>query len=284
MHWKLKAAAFRALSSLPFGERLHYLLQRRVTRQWPRRADALDSLLLSAKRIRSTARGTGNHFLEIGAGRDLAVAVGLRLLGVPRITCVDVSRLARPELIAHAARHMAGRLGVPAPEIADWAGLERFGISYVAPSSLPDARLDPASVDCFYSIDTLEHIPPGELREVLRVAKGLLKPAGLGVHAIDYSDHYARGQDKLSRFNFLTFSDRAWQPFNSRFHYVNRMRHSEYLDLLGELGLMQVDVSTDVVPAQKSIVDRLAPQFRSFDVADLFTVRSFVVFSAGAPR
>lgn len=282
MHWKVKAATFRALSLLPFGERMHYLLQRRVTREWPRRAEALDSLLLAAKRV-CAAAGTGGHFVEIGAGRDLAVAVGLRLLGVPRVTCVDVSRLARPELVSHAARHIAGRLGLPRPRIADWADVERFGISYIAPSSLQDAGLAPASVDCFYSVDTLEHIPREELREVLEAAKRLLKPAGLSVHAIDYSDHYARGHDGLSRFNFLTFPDRAWAPFNSRFHFVNRMRHSEYLDVFSQLGLGLVDVSADVVPPQQAIVDRLAPQFRRFDPADLFTLRSFVVLSPAAP-
>lgn len=277
MDWKLKARVFRALSRLPLGAALHYQLQRRITKEWPRRPEVLGQLLTAARRLHAVADGRQEQALEIGAGRDLAVAVALRMLGVRHITCVDVERLARPELVAHAAAYMARELGVPAPWIRSMADIEAFGITYVAPTTLQAAGLAPATFDCFYSVDTLEHIPTEALREVFRCAHALLTPAGLSLHLIDYGDHYARSDNGLSRFNFLTFTEEGWEPYNSRFQYVNRLRHSDFLGLFEESGLHVEHAEPDVEPVQPQILENLAPQFRGRELEDLFTVRALVV-------
>jgi len=277
MHWKIKSYIFRTLSVIPFGTHLHFQLQKHVTKEWPRSNSTLEQLLIAARRVYQSTVGHRRHFLEIGAGRDLAVAVALRLMGVERVTCVDVSRLAQPELVEHAAAYMAERLGVAAPQINNWDDIERFGITYRAPLYLQRATLEPSSFDCFFSIDTLEHIPPEDLREILVEAKRLLKPGGFCVHCIDYGDHYGRGDHGLSRFNFLTYTERDWQPFNSQYQYVNRLRHSQFLRLFAEAGMKLLRNEPDVVPPQQLILDRLAPQFREFDVPDLFTIRAMSV-------
>lgn len=277
MHWKFKAKLFAALAAMPFGSRLHYRVQRHVTREWPRRDTVLDLLLVAAKRVFKAAEGCHGHLLEIGAGGDMAVAVALRLMGVQHLTCVDVARLARLELIAHAAAFMADRLGVPAPTIRRWQDLEAFGITYRAPTTLQGARLPRAGFDGFYSIDTLEHIPATELREVLIEASQLVKRGGRCVHCIDYSDHYARSDNHLSRFNFLTFTEREWQAFNSPLQYVNRLRHSDYLKLFAAVGFDVQCAEPDRDAPQKVILERLAPEFRSYEIGDLFTIRAMIV-------
>lgn len=282
MDWKLKSKVFRALSVIPFGSQLHYQLQKHITKQWPRPIPVLDNLLIAARKIYQESEGHHGSFLEIGAGRDLAVAVALRLMGVRQVTCIDVSHLARPELIASAAAHMAKRLGVRVPTIRTWHDVEAFGISYLAPTTLERAALQPLSIDCFFSVDTLEHIPPDDLRSVLKAARRTLKSDGLGIHFIDYGDHYARGDDGLSRFNFLTYTQQAWRPFNSPFQYVNRLRHSDFLGLLAECGMKLISVEPDRAPPEPVILDRLAPEFRAYEVADLFTVRAMIV--AGVER
>lgn len=280
MHWKVKAAIFRLLTVMPFGTQAHFALQRHVTRQWPRPATQLDKLLAGARRVH---QATGEHqgtFLEIGAGRDLAVAIALRLMGSTHVTCVDVERLARLDLIAAAAAHMATRLGVSAPIIATWDDLERFGITYLAPTHLQNSGLADASFDCFFSIDTLEHIPTPDLRDVISEAKRLLRPGGHCVHAIDYSDHFARGDDNLSRFNFLTYSEEAWRSYNTRLQFVNRLRHSEFLAIFRESGFSVVRTEPDLVPPQPLVLEKLASEFRGFEIDDLFTLRALVVASA----
>src|SRR6186997_1582618 len=101
MDWRLKALAFRVLD-LPGGARAHYFLQRHVTRNWPRPAVTLDSLQGIARRVVEDharhAGGTPASVLEIGAGRDLAVPLALRRLGVAKVTTCDVQRLAKLDL------------------------------------------------------------------------------------------------------------------------------------------------------------------------------------------
>ena len=132
MDWRLKALAFRVLD-LPGGTYAHYFLQRHVTRNWPRPAKTLDALQNIARRVvEDYARhvgGTPSSALEIGAGRDLAVPLALRKLGVVKVITSDVDRLARLDLIQHAAARI-----VPGEARLDsWESLQRFGIFYAPP-------------------------------------------------------------------------------------------------------------------------------------------------------
>lgn len=289
MHWQTKARIFRALSITPMGDHIHYFLQRRVTKELPRRVGGLDELLVATRNLHADARrhlaeDLGKaRFVEIGAGRDLAVAITLRLLGVGHVTCVDVTRLAKLDLIQHAANHMAGKLMMSPPKFKTWADLEAFGISYLAPHTLQTAALPAASVDCFFSVDTLEHIPRAPLADVLTEGKRILKPDGLCLHFVDYSDHYARG-GVLSRFNFLKFTTAEWDQYNSRFHYVNRMRHSEFLALFAGRGFDVSEATPDVEPVQDDIVATLAPEFLAFARDDLFTIRAKIIARPGAMK
>jgi hypothetical protein len=276
MHWKTKAAIFRVLVAMPFADQLLYGLQRYVTREWPRPTVPLDNLLKAARRLEQAASGRNGRFVEIGAGGDLAIAIAIRMLGVEHVTCVDITRLARLPLIQHAANHMAQRLGMKAPSLRSWDDLEAFGISYLAPGELGQLADQRGTFDCFFTADTLEHIPGPALRAVLGSARELLKPDGISVHFIDYSDHYARRSDS-SRFNFLTFDHAAWRPYNTRLHYVNRLRHSQYLTMFAETGYSIVAVEADVAPAQPEIVAKLAEPFRSMPLDDLFTLRAMIV-------
>ncbi len=280
MNWKFKAKLLAALSVAPFGAQLHYQIQRHVTREWPRRDAVLGLLLIAAKRVFAATDTSHGHLLEIGAGGDLAVAVALRLMGVRQVTCVDVTHQARPELVAHAATYMARTLGVPVPTIRHWKDVEAFGIRYLAPTTLQAAKLPSAQFDAFFSIDTLEHIPITDLRGVFTEARRLVRPGGRFVHCIDYSDHFARSDNELSRFNFLRYTESAWRPFNSRLQYVNRLRHSDYLALHAELGLSVLRAEPDCEPPQRAIIERLALEFRRYDVGDLFTIRAMIVSAA----
>ncbi len=286
MNWKLKAKTSRLLQLLPFRSALHYALQRWVTGEWPRRPEVLEALGIAARRIVEAANRQGivnlaeAHFLEIGAGRDLATAVALRLLGVGRVTCVDVARMARPDLVAHAARHLARLAGKELRPLAAWPDIAKFGIQYRAPLDLRQPSTASGRYDVFYSVDTLEHIPEPDLKEVLIAARLLLGPGGRMIHLVDYGDHYGRGSGGLSRFNFLTYTSSAWRPFNSEFQFVNRLRHSQYLRLFAEAGLLVDEIEADVEPAESAILESLAPEFAHLEVDDLFTLRALIVAHA----
>ena len=204
MDWRLKALAFRLLD-LPGGTYAHCFLQRHVTRNWPRRATTLNALQNIARRVvEDYARhvgGTPSSVLEIGAGRDLAVPLALRKLGVAKIITSDVDRLARLDLIQHAAaRILAGEV-----RLESWESLERYGILYRAPHYVTDTD---EKVDCSCSNEVLEHVPPDQLVRLLAGLRAVT--SGITTHSIDYSDHYARSDGSLSRFNFLKYDDAQW--------------------------------------------------------------------------
>lgn len=269
MDWRLKALAFRALD-LPGGAHAHYFLQRHVTKNWPRRASTLDSLLGIARRVTEDfARHTGGFpgtVLEIGAGRDLAVPLALRRLGVGKVIASDVTRLAKLDLIQHAA----DRLLTEAIEFRNWDDLERFGVFYRAPHYVTVAD---EKVDCSCSNEVLEHVPPDQLVKLLAGMREVTR--GLTTHSIDYSDHYARSDPKVSRLNFLRYSDEEWRPFNSGMQYVNRLRHSDYLRLFREAGFTILEESS--TPGEPPADLRIADQFLSYAPADLFALRGRII-------
>lgn len=273
MHWKLKAAAFQALDLVPFGEDLHFLMQRHLTRSWPRSTSAVTTLIDSAI---ETLRSFSTHsdtpadkarFLEIGAGRDLAVPIALKLLGAEQVTTVDIRRLAKLELVNQSAKTIADRLNMKLTPFSSWSALKEFGVDYRAPY---DIKSDPlfGPFDAFISKSVLEHIPSDDLGHILHATRTFLSQDGLSIHAIDYGDHYARGGG-ISRFNFLMFEDVEWLPFNSSFQYVNRLRHSEYIALHLRAGLEIIHTETYSEDLPAHVSDNLAGRFSAFDNDDL---------------
>lgn len=269
MDWRLKALAFRALE-LPGGAHAHYFLQRHITRNWPRRAQTLDALAGIARRVvEDYARHVGGmpqSVLEVGAGRDLAVPLALRRLGVLKVITCDVERLARLDLIQHAAnRILAGQL-----QLAGWDDLERFGVRYLAPHYV---RPEDEPVECSCSNEVLEHVPVDQLAVLLKGLRAVTK--GITTHSIDYSDHYARSDKSVSRLNFLRYSDKEWRPFNSGKQYVNRLRHSDYVRMFKEAGFTILEESS--VAGEPPADLEIAEQFKRYDLPDLFAIKGRIV-------
>jgi hypothetical protein len=270
MDWRLKALAFRALD-LPGGEHLHFWAQRYLLRSWPRPEKRLRSFPPRARGIIDDyVRHAGERpraVLELGAGRDLALPLCLRDLGVETVIASDIERLAKLDLV----RDAAARLLSEPPDIRGWDDVERYGIHYLAPHRVNGA--DP-QVDCSCSNEVLEHVPAEQLPDLLKEIRRVTR--GITIHSIDYSDHYARSDPSISRLNFLRYSDEEWARFNGRRHHVNRLRHSDYLRLFREAGFTILEEST--LPgedAPKQIADR----FRCYDPAELCAIKGRIVAS-----
>jgi 2-polyprenyl-3-methyl-5-hydroxy-6-metoxy-1,4-benzoquinol methylase len=280
MHWKAKAAAFRALE-WPGGAAVHYFLQRHVTRTWPRAKGTLDALWNIAGRVLEDCT---NHatpalptsVLEVGAGRDLAVPLALNRRGVTRVVASDVTRLARLDLVRHAAHHMAQKSAIPFPgRLATWGDLEQIGIYYRAPETIGASY--PEAFDCSCSNEVLEHVPEPALRRLIAGLKAATRPGGISTHSIDYSDHYARSDRNVTRFNFLTYSDAQWARYNGGLQHLNRLRHSDYLRIFREAGFTIAHDSTRIAEPEASVRANLAPQFRSYDENDLFALQGRII-------
>lgn len=131
MNWKLKVLVLHILSGMPFGNQIHYKRQRHVTKEIPRRPAYLEQLVVTANSVLSELKKhteldiSKSNFVEISAGRDLAVgvAVALRLMHVKQVTCIDIVKPAKPYLIANTARYMTEKPGEYCPKIQAWDDL-----------------------------------------------------------------------------------------------------------------------------------------------------------------
>ena len=186
MNWKHKARLQRALSALPGGGRVHYLLQRYVTRSLPVsdhgflfRAGLAKEILGLVQEHRSEPL-SGQVFFEFGAGSDLIGPITLFALGVERQVVVDRSVLVRSALLRNTlekATRLGPQLGfVRLPRSADPKDL---GIEYLAPVDARATGLPAGSMDVVTSNSTLEHVPQDEISPLLAECRRLLRPGGL---------------------------------------------------------------------------------------------------------
>lgn len=296
--WKAKAALQTVFSRVPGGEALNYLCQRRILRNLPV-SDA--TLLATADSARRHLENLTKHgtvpvneatFYEFGAGKDLVVPLSYYCLGVCKQVIVDIRDLAREELIIDTLRRLSG--GV-VPDLVRSAHaalgvsgrqqrLSALGITYCAPCDARATGLADASVDYITSTSTLEHIPPADIRLILRESRRVLRPDGLMSMLIDYQDHYSYADSSISVYNFLRYDEREWEHWNPSLQYQNRLRHSEYLAMFEAEGFEILDDDPAVgSPEDLRVIAELPPAapFRDRDPQDLATKLAFVTLKPG---
>jgi len=132
----------------------------------------------------------------------------------------------------------------------------------------------------------MEHIPPEDLRSILRECHRISKDRAVLAFAIDYSDHYSHTDRSITPYNFLKFSDPAWSFLNPAIHYQNRLRHSQYCDLLTSCGFhlasMEPHSPKDGVRSVSEI--NVAEKFRDLTPDDMAIIQcSFVVRKVMSP-
>lgn len=282
--WKAKSLGFRGLSVIPGGKSLHYWMQRHLTKRLPRSSSELASIERLADRLVGLIRThlncefTRSTVFEFGAGRDLAMPLAMSARGAGNILAVDIEPLAKIDLVAFAARHMGRHAPHGNVPISNWQDLKRhWRIEYRSPADARSSGLPDQSVDIAMSIETLEHIAREDIALIFRELRRILRPTGIAVMKIDYGDHYAGFDRSITPFNFLRYSDDDWAPFQSRFQYVNRLRHSEYLDLFSSAGFDIVADEPERRPIDADIKANLAQCFRRFADDDLFTIGAVIV-------
>lgn len=279
-NWKQKAALQRVFSRIPGGQRLNYAFQRHVTHGLPIGEAALDAQIeLARHHVAQVRRYRGRDlgdatFFEFGAGWDFAMPLTFHALGVRHQVVVDLRRLARLDLatdVDERVRRACGAVGSPAA--ADLTSLlDQRGIDYRAPADARSTGLADGSIDVITSTNTLEHIPPDEIRAIYRELRRIAAPGAVISFQIDYQDHYSYFDPSIGVYNFLAFDEASWRRFNPSLHFQNRLRHRDHLELIEAAGFeiveSEVEGGSDEDLAALAAID-LAPTFRDIDPQEL---------------
>lgn len=257
MRWKTKSKVQNLVSKLPGS--LSYAAYFRIHRHF----GALRSINPTG-RLRAAVRAwqlirrvghdpAGKTFFEVGTGWVPTVPLAYWLMGAKRTTTIDLNRYMRTELVvealAYISRHQDDIREIfgplldiarfdalieffAAPDFSVDGVLELAGITYIAPADAANTGLLDGSFDYHTSFNVLEHIPTNTLEKILSEGNRLINSGGLFVHHIDYTDHFAHSDKRISTINFLQFSDAAWRRYaGNRFMYMNRLRHDDYQQL-----------------------------------------------------
>ncbi len=283
MDWRLKATLQNVFSRVPGGESLNHLFQKYVTRTLP----------IDARRLTEIVQRAGRHlqalaphrqkpladavFYEFGAGWDLASPLGFWSHGVEKQLLVDIRDLLRLDVLNHTIALFAHvDLPLPrrpgAPLLAKESLRATFGIDFRAPCDARATGLGDGAVDVITSSNTLEHVPPDDIRGILRECRRILAADGMMSMLVDYQDHYSYFDRTITPYNFLRYSERDWRFFNPSLHYQNRLRHSDYVRLFEESGFRILDVQPSPVgdsdlSALRSVP--LATPFSAYPAQDL---------------
>lgn len=269
MNWRVKGAIQKVLGHVPFGERVHYELQKRAggLRHFDRELAAkIEDWRLMVGHLRTSGLPVaGTRYLEMGTGWYPTFPFCLFLGGARSVITVDLNRYLKPELtlrmteaLARFVPVIAEATGRPAEEIAaqqrELEAAVRRGasledatggvVSYHAPSDASATGLPAASLDAVFSNSVLEHVPGEVIERCFTEARRILRPGGVVFHSVNCGDHYAYADRGIHQLHYLQFSDAEWARWNNAFLYQNRLRAVDFVEMARAAGfLIEIDTS-----------------------------------------
>lgn len=233
----------------------------------------------------------GLDILEIGSGWFPVIPLMMRIAGARTIILTDEHALLDLQtlditvaFLLERKADLAQRLNISVAEIEDKLripqgnlddALAAMGITYAVPFDYQRADVQ---VDVIISHTVLEHISPQLIVELMRDVRRVLRPNGLILHGIDHSDHRANVDSRLSRIDFLRYSDRVWRMLCIHPQdYTNRLRHSDYVAMFKAGGFEIVSEDAHPDPTCRAANVPLAARFWKMDRDDVATLWSIIV-------
>jgi SAM-dependent methyltransferase len=303
MRWQTRLFVNKLKSALP-GEEFLRRAKRHIFGYTPncaRDRGAIEEGLKQVQWVASAIDLQGARVVEIGSGWQPIIPLLYALAGTGEVIMTDLKRLCHPETLAATLDSLAlhrklitEQLRIPEPAFERFhvdvakepldQSLRRFSIRYLAPCDFRNTAFASGSVDAVVSRVVLEHVPPEIIRGIFREARRILRPGGVMCHFIDNSDHWEHGDQRIPRIHFLKYSDSAFRWIQSNGLYQNRLRHSQYGDLLRSAGFRIEREERIVDGGSVRILESfpVAAQFRSFTKEDLATLDSFYLASRPA--
>jgi hypothetical protein len=230
----------------------------------------------------------GRDILEVGTGWYPVIPLMMRLAGARHVILTDVDALMDLETLNATVMFLLERKGdlaerlhttlaeieerlrLPQGDLDDV--LAQMGMTYAVPF---DYKKSEVRVDAIVSHTVLEHVPPQVIEEL--ALDWRRRPGGLISHGVDHSDHRAIVDARLSRVDFLRYSDQLWKLL--RIDDTNRLRHSDYITMLGAAGFEIIFQHVYIDPTSKDALSKipLAARFQGMDPDDIATTWSNII-------
>ena len=275
MDWRLKCLAFHALRYSPRW--IHPFLQRTVTGRYF--FEVTDSEFAAYQyHVQNLKRlPAGGRALEFGAGNNLLTALMLSAAGASEVLAFDIQRIARVAQVNHVIRQLRLRIPGKWPEVVDldsdlWRS---YRIRYCAPADAACTGLPAGYIDFFCSTSTLEHVPPPAIDHILTECRRIGSAHALFSFVIDYHDHYATADPRISRFNFYRYPAKQWRWLNPPNHYQNRLRHIDYQRMFTAQRLRVIEARRVTVPETELHRVAMSRDFLAYAPEDLASLNGF---------
>jgi SAM-dependent methyltransferase len=228
------------------------------------------------------------------------------LCGASKVITVDLNPYLKPELIMQDIEYLRehreeiiSSFTPYSPTFAErFEQLVRFegkleqllamtNIVYSAPADATDLRLPSQSIDYHISYTVFEHIPAEVIRAIWREGRRLLKPDGLFIHLVDFSDHFSHSDPSITSVNFLRFSEWKWRLYaGNRYMYHNRLRIDDFMALMAQDGLQIVACYPTIDPRGLETLENgfpLAPRFRDKSAETNATGNAWIIAAPLVP-
>lgn len=280
MNYIFKCSIQHILSRIPKGELANRWLQIHGTKHLPVNEELLLNKItigkfhlehfLKLNELSLTSFENVKSF-EFRAGYDLIIPIIFSYAGLKEINCIDIKDKVSPFLVADIIERLKNNKELEQytdKNIHTHAPITKsnlnnilknnYRINYVAPADASKTDFPGNHLEFIATNATFEHIPLNSIKEILKEAFRILKPGGIFSNVIDYRDHWAYVDSRLSHYNYLKYSPSKWKLLNPSLNYQNRLRHKDYLELFESAGFkMKLVLPTYPTPEQKDAFNNL---------------------------
>lgn len=306
MRWQNKARIMKIFSVLPSGPALYKILQRTLGRLRANHSSRLPVQVEMGRWLLDSGLEIADKvFFEVGTGHIPILPIGYFLCGAAKVITVDLNRRVEWQLTRDSLTWLALHKEEARNIVQDIVNADLFEerfkllsryqdspemffkeakIEYLAPKDASKTDLDSESIDCHFSVTTLEHIPMASIKKIFQEARRILKPNGVAIHFIDTSDHFQHQDPTISKINFLQFSEREWLKIAANeFGYCNRIRASQFRQAFQQLGFTVNKQNSIIDPECLALLEgkslNLDPAFESLSQDDISTVAYHVLLT-----
>ena len=162
-----------------------------------------------------------------------------------------------------------------------WFFLEKNkNFYYCAPKDARDTGFEKDYFDFASSTEVFEHVPEKDLYNILVETYNILKPGGIFILKIDYRDHWAFFDKKISIYNYLKYSEQEWDKYNPSLHYQNRLRHIDHIEIIKKTSFEIVSIDLNL-PNNEELIQlkslKVSEKFKKYSINDLSIKSSIII-------